>query len=195
MKIIDISEELLGCEVYPGDPRPSVNKINDMARGDIYNLSTLSLCAHNGTHVDAPAHFILGGKSIDELELEYFVGDCYLARLCGTVTREDAREVMRRAKDAGAHERILLAGELTVTSEAAEVFRDEGVRLLGNESRSVGPIDAPMAVHLILLEREILPLEGLRLTGIAEGRYFLSAAPINIRGIDGAPCRAYLIEY
>ena len=77
--------------------------------------------------------------------------------------------------------------------EAAEIFAAGGIRLLGNESQSVGPEDAPMAVHLTLLRRGIALLEGVVLTDIPEGRYFLSAAPLKLAGSDGAPCRAYLI--
>ena len=73
------------------------------------------------------------------------------------------------------------------------VFAGSGIRLLGNESQTVGPEDAPMQVHLILLRRGIVLLEGVVLSGIPEGHYFLSAAPLNLAGADGAPCRAYLI--
>jgi arylformamidase len=78
--------------------------------------------------------------------------------------------------------------------EAAEVFAAAPIRLLGNESQSVGPEEAPMAVHLALLGRGIALLEGVVLKDIPEGRYFLSAAPLNLAGADGAPCRAYLID-
>ena len=56
------------------------------------------------------------------------------------------------------------------------------------------PETAPMPVHLILLGRQIALLEGVVLDGVPEGRYFLSAAPLNLAGADGAPCRAYLVE-
>ena len=101
---------------------------------------------------------------------------------------------MKRAEDAGAPQRILIAGKATVTEEAARVFAEAGILLLGNESQTVGPEDAPMNVHLILLGNECVLLEGIVLDGVKEGRYFLSAAPLNLGGCDGAPCRAYLIE-
>ena len=68
------------------------------------------------------------------------------------------------------------------------------LKLLGNEGQTVGPEDAPMQVHLILLKQEIVLLEGIVLKDVPEGRYFLSAAPLNLGGADGAPCRAYLIS-
>jgi arylformamidase len=51
-----------------------------------------------------------------------------------------------------------------------------------------------MEVHLILLRRGIALLEGIVLADVPQGRYFLSAAPLNLAGADGAPCRAYLID-
>ena len=51
-----------------------------------------------------------------------------------------------------------------------------------------------MQVHTTLLSREISLLEGVVLTDVAEGHYFLSAAPLSLAGADGAPCRAYLID-
>ena len=148
------------------------------------------MCAHNGTHIDAPFHFLPDGKTVEQLDLSVFVGECYLARHQGELSAADADAVLKKA--AGIP-RILLGGPLTVTAEAAEVFADAGICLLGNEGQSVGPENAPMAVHKILLGKNIALLEGIVLPDIPEGRYFLSAAPLNLSGADGAPCRAYLI--
>ena len=65
--------------------------------------------------------------------------------------------------------------------------------MVGNEGQSVGPEDAPMQVHLILLKRGIALLEGIVLKDVPQGHYFLSAAPLCLAGADGAPCRALLL--
>ena len=176
MKIYDISQEVFSCAVYPGDPKPEKQTLCATARGDLYNLTAFSMCAHNGTHIDAPFHFLGDGSTVEQMALSIFVGDCFLAR-------------------AGEAERILIAGDATVTAEAAEVFASAGIRLLGNEGQTVGPESGPMQVHLILLSRGIALLEGIVLTDIPEGRYFLSAAPLKLAGSDGAPCRAYLAAW
>ena len=80
-----------------------------------------------------------------------------------------------------------------MTADAARVFAKAGILLIGNESQTVGPEDAPMEVHLILLGAETVLLEGIVLTDVPEGKYFLNAAPLNLGGCDGAPCRAYLM--
>ena len=190
MKIYDITQELFSCTVYPGDPAPERRTLLSTAAGDVCNLTALSLCAHNGTHIDAPFHFLGEGKTVDQMPLETFVGDCYVARHSGDVTEADARRILADAKGV---RRILIAGDATVTAPAARVFAAGDILLLGNESQTVGPENAPMEVHLILLGKGIALLEGVVLTDVPAGFYFLSAAPVNLGGADGAPCRAYLI--
>ncbi len=191
MKIYDISQEVFSCKVYPGDPVPERKTLCSTGAGDLYNLTVFSMCAHNGTHIDAPFHFLGAGKTVDRMDLSVFVGDCYVARHEGDVTAADAEAIMVKASGA---ERILIAGKITVTAEAAEVFAAHRIKLIGNESQTVGPENAPMQVHKILLRQEIALLEGIILKGVPEGRYFLSAAPLNLAGADGPPCRAYLID-
>ena len=192
--MIDITQEVFSCKVFPGDPMPSMKQLLSLEKGDVCNLTAFSMCAHNGTHVDAPSHFIPDGKTIDEMGLEPFVGDCFVARCEGNVTGEDAAGIMERARTAGASDRILIAGKATVTAEAAKVFARSDIKLLGNESQTVGPEDAPREVHLILLGAGIVLLEGIVLKDVAEGKYLLSAAPLNLAGCEGAPCRAYLMD-
>lgn len=194
MEIIDITQELFTCNVYPGDPQPLMDRVQSTDKGDICNLTRFEMCAHNGTHIDAPFHFIGNGKKVDEMGLTPYVGDCYVARHEGDVTKEDAEAIMKKAISAGASERILIAGDATMTADGARVFAGYGILLLGNESQTVGPLMAPMEVHLILLGKDVTLLEGIVLKDVSEGKYFLSAAPLNLGGCDGAPCRAYLIR-
>ena len=98
-----------------------------------------------------------------------------------------------KRQDPEAAKRILIKGDAVVSPEAARVFAANRILLLGNESQSVGPEDAPMEVHRILLGAEVVLLEGIRLGAVSEGVCFLSAAPLNLSGADGSPCRAFLI--
>ena len=196
MKIYDISQEVFGCQVYPGDPALEKKTLSSMERGELYNLTAFSMCAHNGTHIDAPYHFYKDGKTVDAVGLEPFVGPAYVAAHQGSVSGEDAAAMLEKAKvrDPEAAGRILIKGEAEVSAEAARVFAASGIRLLGNESQTVGPEDAPMEVHLILLGASAVLLEGIRLSAVPEGVYFLNAAPLNLAGADGSPCRAFLID-
>ena len=195
MKIYDISQEVFSCQVYPGDPEPEKKVLSSMEKGNLYNLTAFSMCAHNGTHIDAPFHFIKDGKTVDAICLEAFVGMAYVAEHQGNVSGDDAEEIIEKAKEQNteAEKRILIKGAAEVSPEAAKVFASSELLLLGNESQTVGPEDAPMAVHHILLAANVVLLEGIRLAEVSEGVYFLNAAPLNLSGADGSPCRAVLI--
>ena len=196
MKIYDISQEVFNCQVYPGDPMPEKRELKSMEKGELYNLTVFSMCAHNGTHIDAPRHFIQGGKTVDEISMDAFIGMAYVAEHSGVVTDNDATEIIANAKKQNmeAAKRILIKGEVEVSLEAANVFASSNILLLGNEPQSVGPQNAPMAVHLALLSADVILLEGIRLAEVSEGIYFLNAVPLNLAGADGSPCRAVLID-
>ncbi len=193
--IYDITQPLFTADIYPGDPKPQKQMLMRLSDGDVCNLTALSLCAHNGTHVDAPLHFLSDGKGIGDLALSKFIGPAYVGTIDGDVTAADAAKLLKKAKDAycGAEQRILIRGNATVTPEAAAVFAKAGIDLLGNESQTVGPFDAPAAVHLLLLKAEVVLLEGVRLSAVPDGAYLLNCAPINLGDCDGAPCRATLM--
>ena len=196
MKLYDISRSLQSAEVYPGDPAPEQQALCRMEKGDLYNLTAFRMCAHNGTHMDVPFHFFQDGKTVEQLPLEACIGPCFVAEHTGQMTEADASAILAQARQAhpDAARRILLKGEALVIESAARVFADAGVLLLGVESQSVGPEDTPIAVHKILLGAEVILLEGLRLAAVSPGTYLLSAAPLNLAGCDGAPCRAVLLE-
>ena len=196
MKIYDISQEVFTCQVYPGDPMPKREELKSMETGEVYNLTAFSMCTHNGTHIDAPRHFIKDGKGVDEICLDAFVGMAYVAEHCGVVTDNDAVKIIEKAKkhNQEAAKRILIKGDAEVSLEAANVFASSGILLLGSEPQTVGPQNAPMAVHLALLSANVILLEGIRLASVSEGVYFLNAAPLNLAGADGSPCRAVLID-
>ena len=194
--LYDISQPVFYCAVYPGDPMPEKTILSRLENGDVCNLTVFSMCAHNGTHVDAPLHFLKDGKGVGSVALEKFVGPAYVGTMEGDVSAKDAETLLETAKAAypDAEKRILIKGNATVTLEAAEVFARARVDLVGNESQTVGPEDAPMAVHLALLSNEVVLLEGVRLSHVPDGAYLLNCAPLNLGDCDGAPCRAILCD-
>lgn len=194
--IYDITQPLFECSVFPGDPQPEKKVILRIDNGDICNLTGFAMCAHNGTHVDAPYHFINDGKGIDKVPLEKFIGPAYVQAHSGNVTAQDAEKILENAtrQNNGCEKRILIKGDATVTVEAAKVFANAGVYLVGNESQTVGPMEGPMEVHLVLLGAEVVLLEGIRLAHVPDGAYLLNCAPLNLTNTDGAPCRATLMD-
>ena len=194
MQIYDIAQEVFSCAVYPGDPQPIKEVKLRISEGAICNLTAFEMCAHNGTHVDAPFHFIDGEETIDKVPLDKFIGYAYVAEHEGDITAADAEKILKEAQAGLGADRILVKGDAVMTKEGAEVFAEAGIKLFGNESQTVGPENAPMEVHLIMLNAKIVLLEGIRLSEVPVGTYLLNAAPINLGGSDGAPCRAVLID-
>ena len=134
---------------------------------------------------------------MEKLDLSRMVGSAWVTEQEGMVDAEGARAILKAAKEAceEAAKRILIKGDAVVTAEAAEVFAYANVELVGNESQTVGPENAPMQVHKILLGKGIVLLEGIRLGDVPEGVYFLCAQPLSLGGADGAPCRAVLVSF
>lgn len=139
--IYDISQPVFECAVFPGDPQPEKRVMLRIETGDICNLTAFSMCAHNGTHVDAPYHFINDGKTIDQVALDKWIGAAYVYSHTGPLTAQDAARCLKDAENAypGAQKKLLIRGRAVVTLEAAKVFAAAGVDLVGNESQTVGP--------------------------------------------------------
>jgi len=190
MKIYDISQPVRECRTWPDHPIPGYRLAMSIKRGDEINLSCFSMCVHNGTHVDAPSHFLAEGKGLASMGLKPFVGMAYVAEIPEPLTAESARALFTKAWNAGCRKRILFKGPHTLTLEAAQVFAKAKMNLLGCEPQGIG--DTP--VHRTLLEAEVCILEGLDLKKVKEGPYMLNAAPLNLGEVDGSPCRAILIQ-
>lgn len=188
MEFYDITQELFSCEVYPGDTPPARTDARLLARGDSCNLTDFSMGAHNGTHVDAPRHFLDDGDGIDRIPLEKLIGEALVCRFDRAVTAGDIAALPDGCQ------KLLIRGTGWITEESAAAAVERGIHLIGTESQSVGPAGAPKAVHLILLGAKTVILEGIRLNAVPEGKYFLFAAPLKLGGCDGAPVRAVLVR-
>ncbi|MCL2409124.1 MAG: cyclase family protein [Oscillospiraceae bacterium] len=188
IKIIDITQELFSCRVYPGDKPPTYERVKTVAR-DKYNLTNISMSVHNGTHIDAPKHFIAGGNAVHELDLSVFYGKCTVVEFEGIIGDNEIAGILKNCR-----KRLLFKGRNELTENAAALIANSQVKLIGVESQSVGNIDHPLPVHVILLKKGIIPLEGLNLSNVDPGEYILSAFPLNMQDSDGSPVRAVLID-
>ena len=187
MKIYDITQELFSCHVYPGDRKPAFRRVSEMEKGAVCNITEFEMNAHNGTHVDAPRHFVRDGLSVEELDLNTLVGPCTVALFDGGIAREDLLPY------AGT-ERLLVKGNAWLTVDGAEALSECGVRLFGLEHQSIAGDLPPTPVHVAALSKGVIALEGLVLKDVPAGEYFLFAAPLKLGGSDGSPCRAILAE-
>lgn len=206
MRIIDISQEIRhDMTVYPGDPRFTSRSVSSFKRGDMCEVSELTIGSHCGTHIDAPLHMIPGGKTIETMPLEHFIGPCRVLTLAASVITEK----MLSEHQIQEGERILLRtdpkGEYTpmngqfnpavLSMRAAQYLAERRVRLIGIDSPTVENMElCDGEVHRALLQAGIAIVEGLCLKDVPGERYILSALPLSLVGENGAPCRAVLIE-
>lgn len=191
MKLWDITRELTGATVYPGDPAPRLTRIQQLELGDMCNLTALSLCVHNATHLDAPLHFIPEGADISQIPLEVCCGPCRVAEWEGVLLGDAAERLVERYPGV---KRWLFKGDMTVDISAAYVLADADPVLIGVEAQSVASFDQTERVHRHLLSSGVLILEGLDLSQVSPGEYTLYAAPLKIAGCEGAPVRALLVD-
>lgn len=187
-RIIDITRELLSSEVYPGDPEPELIRLKSLADGGSSNLSALSMCVHNSTHLDSPLHFIDGADDITQMDIENTVGRCLVIDCIADVTEEDISSLPEGT------ERLLIRGGVYLTPDGARAAAQSGLRLVGVEPQSVAPRETSSEVHRTLLGAGITILEGLSLYHVCEGEYTLLAQPLKIAGSEGSPCRALLLR-
>lgn len=189
MKIYDMSREVFSARVFPGDPVPGFQPVLELEKGAPCSLTQLSLGSHSATHMDAPSHFLPGGRTIDQVELSRCVGPCRVLEAHGHLSGAWARAVM----GTGA-KRVLLKGEVEISLEAAEEWAKGGLLLLGVEGMTVGPMSDPGPVHRALLGAEVAILESCDLSQVPQGGYFLVAQPLRYGGLDGAQARPLLLE-
>lgn len=177
--IYDITQEMFGARVYPGDPQPQFVRLKSFEAGDQSTVTQITLQVHAGTHMDAPIHRERGGKGVDELALEKCIGEAEVI--------DYGNKAHLEATDA---KRILLKNCEAMDEETALLLVRKGVLFVAAQGPSIGN----RAVHHTLLQAEIVVLEGAVLEHVPEGQYMLYAPPILLGGCDGAPVRAVLIK-
>ena len=193
MEIIDISRDLLKTPVYPGDPEGYVDPIQELRAGDHCNLNSIYTCLHTATHVDAPLHFIEGGKGIEQFPMDLFIGECLVVETPpGPITGAFAEDNFPWSSC----ERLLIKGNgLSYLMESSAYYlADSGIKLVGTDSQSIGNHGSNDVVHRAILSADMPILEGLDLTNVEPGRYFLMAQPIKLSQVEASPCRAVLVK-
>ena len=191
MKIYDISRTAQEAPIYPGSEPIDIQKLRDMDQGGEYNDSRITAGSHMGTHADAFSHFLPGGASIDQMELEHYCGKCRVLTVPAgaLITLDDIRGRLEGAKRLVFH----TGGESYLCEEAAEYLAACGVQTVVTDALSVGPADNEAAIHGLLFSAGIAVVENAVLDGVEDGEYLLFAFPVKYGGCDGAPVRAVLI--
>jgi arylformamidase len=210
MTVYDISVPIrTGGLVYPGNPVISITAQQAISQGAGANVSRLDFGSHTGTHVDAPKHFFDDGAGVDALSLDVLMGPARLLAFSDTVLSIGEAEL--RAHDLTGVTRLLLKTRNSawlasgstefhpdytyLAPDGATYLASLGVELVGVDYLSVEQFHSGHhKTHRTLLERGIVIVEGLLLTGVPAGNYELRCLPILLAGLDGAPARAVLLS-
>ena len=203
-KIIDISIPISkDTIVYPGNPAVEIEELKSEASGS--TISKITFGTHTATHVDAQKHVIDGGKSLDDIPLEAFVGKCRVVD-CTRDAEAVSRETVERAEIQNG-ERILLKTQnssrgfatfyedFVYVSPEAALYLSDRVQLVGIDYFSIkqkGSKDN--RPHTAFLEKNIPIIEGIDLSQVEAGEYTLIALPLKLSNRDGAPLRAILLK-
>jgi arylformamidase len=207
MKYLDISVGVSpSLPVWPGDPPIALARLSSIADGDDANVSQLTAGVHIGTHVDAPAHFIAGGASSGDLDLDALIGEAWVvgfpeaavidadALEHAAISNEATRLLLKTRNQAiwaSGHEQFV-RDYVAVNESGARWLVDHGIRLVGIDYLSIAPWGASVPTHRILLGAGVIVVEGLVLNAVTAGRYRLTCLPMKLLDSDGAPARAVL---
>jgi arylformamidase len=205
-KWVDVSLPLKnGLVHWPGDPPFTVERVRDLDRGDDATVSHLNMGAHSGTHMDAPAHFIRGGASLDSLPPDAVIGRGRVIGIddehavtpdelepCG-IRRGERILFKTRNSDRCYKTQKFVEDFVYISAGAARLLASRGVRCVGIDYLSVGGyIFDGRETHELLLGAGVWIIEGLDLSGIEPGPVDMICLPIRLAGAEGAPARVLL---
>ncbi len=209
-EIIDISPRISQrLAVFPGDVSPTREVAFDMKRGDAFTLSAIRTTVHLGSHADAPSHYGLDGRTMEQQPLHLYWGPCEVVRVrsdrvgvikrCGlsdlAVAEKWVPTVARLliATDSNANPDVWSADFLGLEPALVDWLADAGVKLVGVDTPSVDTADSKeLPSHARFFARDVAIIEGLVLRGVDAGSYELCALPLKLEGFDGSPIRAAL---
>ena len=210
MRVFDISVTITpGIPVWPGDDQVELHRRTKIEEGANANVSFFAASAHTGTPVDAPYHFLSEGNTVENLPLDVLVGPAQVIQVTSNVEVITA-EVMEKLKFETLVERVLFKtsnSDLWKNPEApfnthfvgidesgARFLVDHKIKLVGIDYLSISPYKKSRPTHEVLLGAGVVIVEGLDLSGVSAGKYTLCCLPLKLKGADGAPARAVLIE-
>ena len=210
MKIYDITVPISAeTPIYKGDPGVEISSFKSIGEGSSANVSQISMGMHTATHVDAPNHFIDGAKRVHELDPEKLVGPCKVIEVQTDVVAIEPEHVgelggacrvlfkTRNSQFWATPEDGFRTDFTYITPATAKLLADNDVVLVGIDYLSIEKSGSPgHPVHVTLLEKEIVILEGIDLREVPPGDYGLICMPHKYIGGsgDGAPARTMLVR-
>lgn len=205
MKIYDISMDIYyDMPVYKGktEKRPLFSADSDYRTGSVYE-TRVEINMHTGTHLDSPYHMLEDGEKLESISLDKVITRCTVFDLTDANDKISKADLERKnikesdfilLKTKNSHEDILEGDFIYLDKSGAEYLRDKKIKGVGIDALGIERNQPDHPAHKILFKEGIVVLEGLRLSGIEEGEYFLFAAPIKLKNVEAAPVRAVLVK-
>ncbi|MGI8469109.1 MAG: cyclase family protein [Pyrinomonadaceae bacterium] len=210
MKIYDVTFPISAeTPIYKGDPKVEITVAHSIASGAPANVSQICCGVHTATHVDAPNHFIEGGKRVHELSFDKLLGKCRVVELDESAMAVEAKHVenlenvervlfkTRNSNFWNDPEKGFREDFTYIAPEAAKILVEKKIKLVGIDYLSVEKFGSTdFLTHKTLLKSEVVIIEGLDLREVAAGDYELICLPLKYIGGegDGAPARTILRE-
>jgi arylformamidase len=194
--------------VWPSDPPVKLTStaIPSEDRTHTIRVTSIEMGSHTGTHIDAPHHFVDGGRKLSEISLDCLIGEATVVHVPGVTS---INRGLLQTLDWHGMERVLFKTDnsalwtnegfhrdfVYLEPEAAEFLVERGVRLVGIDYLSIDRFGSRShPTHFVLLRRNVVVLEGLNLSLVSPGRYHMVALPLNLQDVDGAPTRVILVD-
>lgn len=205
MRWIDVSVPLSEkLPAWPSDDKFKYTETRMISEGNESNCASMSLSVHFGTHLDAPYHFIPGGKTIDQIELELLIGPCLVVAVLEAEkiiepahlelkVPEGTRRLLVKTRNSSFVRDVAFHKDYVAFSEASvRYLLGKGVRLLGLDYFSIAAYGSARPAHAAFLGAGGVAIETLDLSSVEPGLYELVCLPLKIEGSGGAPARVAL---
>jgi arylformamidase len=205
--IYDVSVPLSNnTPVWPTDPPLHLNTLQHLSRDKSHSVrvTNVTMGSHTGTHIDAPWHFIENGRRLNEIPLSTLIGPATVVEIAASsaIAPHDIEPLNLEGV-----ERLLFKTSnsrhwsddkfyepfVYLEPEAAQILVDRGIKLVGIDYLSIDQFRSPKhPSHFVLLGRNVVIIEGLNLLDVPPGNYQMTALPLNLQDVDGAPVRVIL---
>jgi|YelNatPaOPRAMG01_1025707.scaffolds.fasta_scaffold03969_11 kynurenine formamidase len=210
MRVLDLSHRIEPeMPMFPGDLPPEFQAAATVER-DGYAARRIGLHSHTGTHVDAPAHLLAEGGTLDAMDPGRFVGSARVARVpAGETSAIGLNELQRLSGDLAGLSFLLIdtgwakrwgtpgyqEGFPCLEPEAARWLAGSGLSGVGVDGPSFDPAGSDgLPVHRILLQAGKLLVENLAgLDLVPEAPFLFACLPLPLARAEGAPVRAVAI--
>jgi arylformamidase len=205
---IDITMPMRDKMVHgPGVGDTRIIKINDVEKGDPVTMSELTVISHAGTHIDAPRHFFRGGKTMDDMPLEMFIGPARIIEIKDTASVKveelkpydikKGEKILLKTRNSGRVYRTddFYDDYVYISSEAAHYLAEIGISVIGIDYISIGTfssVENVVETHTAFLSKDIWVIEGINLSGVTPGNYEIICLPIRLEQGDAGIARAII---